>query len=356
MAEPRRRRARRLQPARIKARWDGDGRGPRLPGGQPARRLRRARHPARGRSRSTGCSTAASASTRPTRRGRGLLRSFTDLRTGDFIVHEDHGVARFAGFDTKTVGGITRDYLNLEFQGDDKVFMPVDQLAKISRYVGADGNAPSLSKLGGKRWDTIKAARPARRAGARRRAAQPLRRAQAPPRLRVRARLGLAARVRGGVPVPRDARPARGDRGGQGRHGVRAPDGPADLRRRRLRQDRGRAARRVQVGERRQAGADARPDDDPRPAALRHVRRAAARLPVHDRAGLPLPPRRRAARGGQALRRGQGRHPDRHPPRALARRAREGPRADHRRRGAALRRQAEGAAAPAQAEGRRDHA
>ena len=97
------------------------------------------------------------ASTRPTRRGRGLLRSFTDLRTGDFIVHEDHGVARFAGFDTKTVGGITRDYLNLEFQGDDKVFMPVDQLAKISRYVGADGNAPSLSKLGGKRWDTIKA-------------------------------------------------------------------------------------------------------------------------------------------------------------------------------------------------------
>ena len=57
------------------------------------------------------------ATARPARRGRGLLRSFTDLRTGDFIVHEDHGVARFAGFDTKTVGGITRDYLNLEFQG-----------------------------------------------------------------------------------------------------------------------------------------------------------------------------------------------------------------------------------------------
>ena len=97
------------------------------------------------------------AAARPARGGRGLLRSFTDLRTGDFIVHEDHGVARFAGFDTKTVGGITRDYLNLEFQGDDKVFMPVDQLAKISRYVGADGNAPSLSKLGGTRWDRIKA-------------------------------------------------------------------------------------------------------------------------------------------------------------------------------------------------------
>src|SRR5215207_7279626 len=97
------------------------------------------------------------AAARPARRGRGLLRSFTDLRTGDHVVHEDHGVARFAGFDTKTVGGITRDYLNLEFQGDDKVFMPVDQLAKISRYVGADGGAPTLSKLGGTRWDRIKA-------------------------------------------------------------------------------------------------------------------------------------------------------------------------------------------------------
>ncbi|MDA0183346.1 transcription-repair coupling factor [Solirubrobacter phytolaccae] len=97
------------------------------------------------------------ASTRPTRKGRGLLRSFTDLRTGDFIVHEDHGVARFAGFDTKTVAGTTRDYLNLEFQGDDKVFMPVDQLAKISRYLGADGGAPTLSKLGGTRWDKVKA-------------------------------------------------------------------------------------------------------------------------------------------------------------------------------------------------------
>jgi transcription-repair coupling factor (superfamily II helicase) len=93
----------------------------------------------------------------PAGRRRGALRSFADLRTGDFVVHEDHGVARFAGFDTKTVGGITRDYLELEFAGTDKVFMPVDQLAKISRYVGAGGAAPSLSKLGGKAWETMKA-------------------------------------------------------------------------------------------------------------------------------------------------------------------------------------------------------
>jgi transcription-repair coupling factor (superfamily II helicase) len=90
-------------------------------------------------------------------RRRGALRSFTDLRTGDIIVHEDHGLARFAGFDTKTVAGVTRDYLELEYAGTDKVFLPVDQLAKISRYVGAGGEHPPLSKLGGTRWDSIKA-------------------------------------------------------------------------------------------------------------------------------------------------------------------------------------------------------
>ena len=89
-------------------------------------------------------------------RRRGVLRSFADLRTGDIVVHEDHGIARFAGFDTKTVAGVTRDYLYLEYAGSDRVFVPVDQLAKISRYVGAGGAHPPLSKLGGTRWETIK--------------------------------------------------------------------------------------------------------------------------------------------------------------------------------------------------------
>jgi transcription-repair coupling factor (superfamily II helicase) len=92
---------------------------------------------------------------------RGALRSFTELRTGDIVVHEDHGVARFAGFETRTVADVTRDYLYLEYQGDDRVFVPTDQLAKISRYVGAGAGegagGPPLSKLGGTRWETMKA-------------------------------------------------------------------------------------------------------------------------------------------------------------------------------------------------------
>jgi transcription-repair coupling factor (superfamily II helicase) len=86
---------------------------------------------------------------------RGRL-AFSDLRVGDHVVHEDHGVARFAGFETREVGGVTRDYLYLEYKGEDRVYVPTDQLAKLSRYVGAGGE-PSLSALSGKRWQNMKA-------------------------------------------------------------------------------------------------------------------------------------------------------------------------------------------------------
>jgi transcription-repair coupling factor (superfamily II helicase) len=85
------------------------------------------------------------------------LASFTDLRLGDYVVHEDHGIARFAGFETKAVAGITRDYLELEYRGEDRVFAPTEQLAKITRYVGAGDGAPQLSALGSKRWEGVKA-------------------------------------------------------------------------------------------------------------------------------------------------------------------------------------------------------
>jgi transcription-repair coupling factor (superfamily II helicase) len=85
------------------------------------------------------------------------LRAFSELRVGDHVVHEDHGIARFAGFETKTLAGVTRDYLQLEYRGEDRVFVPADQLAKISRYIGAGGEAPQLSALGGSRWEQMKA-------------------------------------------------------------------------------------------------------------------------------------------------------------------------------------------------------
>ncbi|MDP8943750.1 MAG: transcription-repair coupling factor, partial [Actinomycetota bacterium] len=88
--------------------------------------------------------------------GAAAIASFTELRAGDPVVHEDHGIARFTGFDTRTVGGVTRDYLQLEYRGGDRVLVPSDQLHKVSRYVGADASDPPLSKLGGKAWEQMK--------------------------------------------------------------------------------------------------------------------------------------------------------------------------------------------------------
>jgi transcription-repair coupling factor (superfamily II helicase) len=84
------------------------------------------------------------------------LQSFADLRTGDYVVHEDHGVGKLLGFETKEVAGVTRDYLFLAFRGDDRLYVPHEQIGKVSRYIGADAKAPTLSKLGGKAWLQLK--------------------------------------------------------------------------------------------------------------------------------------------------------------------------------------------------------
>ncbi len=84
------------------------------------------------------------------------LQSFSDLRVGDYVVHEDHGVGKLLGFETRDVAGVTRDYLFLAFRGDDRLYVPHEQIGKVSRYIGADAKAPALSKLGGKAWQNLK--------------------------------------------------------------------------------------------------------------------------------------------------------------------------------------------------------
>ena len=145
------------------------------------------------------------------------LSSAADLRPDDYVVHVEHGVGRFLGFDTKTVGGVTRDYVNLQFKGEDRLFVPHDQLAKLSRYIGADGRPPALSKLGGKAWHTL---RSRARAAVHELAGELLRlyavrQTRTRPRLRGRGGLARAARAR--LRVHRDrgsgARDRRGLRG-----------------------------------------------------------------------------------------------------------------------------------------------
>jgi transcription-repair coupling factor (superfamily II helicase) len=93
---------------------------------------------------------------RERRLGARSLQSFADLRTGDYVVHEDHGIGKLLSFETKEVAGVTRDYLLLAFRGDDRLYVPHEQVGKVSRYIGADSTAPALSKLGGKAWENLK--------------------------------------------------------------------------------------------------------------------------------------------------------------------------------------------------------
>ena len=83
------------------------------------------------------------------------LDIFTDLKTGDIIVHDVHGKGRFLGLITRAVQGISRDYLELEYRGGDKLFIPTDQIDRVQKYMG--GDATRLSKLGGREWGQTKA-------------------------------------------------------------------------------------------------------------------------------------------------------------------------------------------------------
>jgi len=79
---------------------------------------------------------------------------FRDMTPGDFIVHRHHGIGRFTGLVNRTMAGIERDYLLVEYAGDDKLYVPTDQLASITRYAG--GESPRLSRLGGTDWSQIR--------------------------------------------------------------------------------------------------------------------------------------------------------------------------------------------------------
>jgi transcription-repair coupling factor (superfamily II helicase) len=89
---------------------------------------------------------------RTARRGtrRPAQDAFRDLNPNDFIVHQHHGIGRFAGLVHRDIAGAERDYLLVEFAGDDKLYVPTDQLASVTRYTG--GESPRLSKLGGTDW------------------------------------------------------------------------------------------------------------------------------------------------------------------------------------------------------------
>ncbi len=84
------------------------------------------------------------------RAGGGTATRYGDLTEGDFVVHRHHGIGRFEGLVTQSLGGIERDYLLVAYAGQDKLYVPTDQLAAIRKYTG--GESPRVSRMGGADW------------------------------------------------------------------------------------------------------------------------------------------------------------------------------------------------------------
>jgi transcription-repair coupling factor (superfamily II helicase) len=84
------------------------------------------------------------------------LLTFEDLSQGDLVVHTDHGIGRYEGLTKLTLNGATNDYLLIGYRDEDKLYLPVDRMNMIQKYLGVDDVVPVLDKMGGKSWERVK--------------------------------------------------------------------------------------------------------------------------------------------------------------------------------------------------------
>jgi len=86
------------------------------------------------------------------------VKDYNELQLGDFVVHLQHGIARYMGVETIDMLGVKRDVLTLEYKREDRVYVPIDKIDLVQKYVGSEGAVPKLSRLGGRDWEATKAA------------------------------------------------------------------------------------------------------------------------------------------------------------------------------------------------------
>lgn len=91
------------------------------------------------------------------RKGVAKITSFAELKPGDYVVHANHGIGIYKGIKQMVAGGTTRDYLDIVYDKGDKLYVPVDQLDLVQKYIGSEGNSPKINKLGGAEWQKAKA-------------------------------------------------------------------------------------------------------------------------------------------------------------------------------------------------------
>ncbi len=84
------------------------------------------------------------------------IAAFTDLKVGDYVVHENHGIGQYMGMVRLSSDGTYRDFLHIRYQGSDKLYVPTDQLDRVQKYIGSEGEAPKLNRLSGGEWQRQK--------------------------------------------------------------------------------------------------------------------------------------------------------------------------------------------------------
>jgi len=85
-----------------------------------------------------------------------VIETFVDLNPDDYVVHVNYGIGRFKGIKRMTVGDTEKDYLHLEYAGEEYIFIPIEQVNLIQRYIGSHGSSPALDRIGGKSWESRK--------------------------------------------------------------------------------------------------------------------------------------------------------------------------------------------------------
>ncbi|MDT8715740.1 transcription-repair coupling factor [Clostridium sp. 19966] len=85
-------------------------------------------------------------------KGVGKIKSFTELKLGDYVVHSNHGIGVYKGIKQLEVDGLKRDYLEISYDDDDKLYVPVEQMDFVQKYIGSEGKSPKVNKLGGSEW------------------------------------------------------------------------------------------------------------------------------------------------------------------------------------------------------------
>lgn len=84
------------------------------------------------------------------------IKSYSELEVGDYVVHVNHGIGKYLGIETLEINGIHKDYLHIRYQGNDKLYVPVEQIDQVQKYVGTEGKEPKIYKLGGNEWKRVK--------------------------------------------------------------------------------------------------------------------------------------------------------------------------------------------------------